>query len=306
MKKTVILILILLPIVLLFIISFAGRILSTYQHIAVERVAFVDDEGEELGADAVLVIKTGETVATAIQVFPELAADKRVLYTSSDEAVCTVDATGAVTGVGAGSAIVMVKTVDGNKTATIMVSVKADNVTGVVLTPEALTMKLGESHTLQAVVEPYAALDKNVTYESSNPAVVTVSAIGKVTAVGVGTATVTVTTKDGGFTDTCTVTVTDDTPPLRVDFTGASGITQSGTGYICTTPTVRLADYLLIDESQIGEAEIYFRVVSGDGATVDADGVLTFTQAGVVDVEVCAGNIDNPISRVEVRLAWFS
>ena len=306
MKKTVILILILLPIVLLITISFAGRILSTYQHISVERVFFVDGEGKELGADAVLTISTGETVATAIQVLPELAADKRVSYSSSDKNVCTVDATGSVTGVGSGVAIIMVKTVDGNKVAMLYVSVKADGVTGVTLTPESLEMKRGESHTLQAVVEPYAALNKSVTYKSSNPAVVTVSAIGKVTAVGVGTATVTVTTKDGGFTDTCTVTVTDATPPLMFDFTGAAGITQSGTGYILSAPTVNLADYLLVDESQIGEAEIYFRVITGDGATVDAVGVLTFTQAGVVDVEVLAGNVDDPISRVEIRLAWIS
>jgi len=89
MKKTVILILILLPIVLLVTISFAGRILSTYQHIAVERIFFADEEGKELGADATLVISTGETVATTIQILPELAADKRVQYTTSDESVCT-------------------------------------------------------------------------------------------------------------------------------------------------------------------------------------------------------------------------
>ncbi len=306
MKKTVILILILLPIVLLITISFAGRILSTYQHISVERVFFVDGEGEELAADATLTISTGETVATTIQILPELAADKRVNYTSSDEAVCTVDTTGAITGVGPGVAIIMVKTVDGNKTAMLYVSVRADGVTGVTLTPEALEMKLGESKQLQAVVEPFAALDKSVTYTSSNSAVVTVSSTGKITAVGVGTATVTVMTKDGGFTDTCTVTVTTATPPLRFDFTNAAGITQSGTGYICATPVVELARFLLIDEAQIGTATIHFRIISGDGATVDADGVLTFTQYDVVDIEVYAGNIEDPLSRVEVRLAWFS
>ena len=306
MKKTVILILILLPIILLITISFAGRILSTYQHIAVERVFFVDGEGKELGTDAVLTISTGETVATAIQVLPELAADKRVNYTSSDERVCTVDATGSVTGVGSGVAVIMVKTVDGNKTAMLYVSVKADGVTGVTLTPECLEMKRGESHTLEAVVEPYAALDKSVTYTSSNPAVVTVNAIGKVTAVGVGTATVTVTTKDGGFTDTCTVTVTDATPPLMFDFTGAAGITQDGEVYISSSPTVNLADFLFVDEAQIGAAEIHFRVISGDGVAVDAAGVLTFTQIEIALVEVCAGDAQDPISRVEIKLAWFS
>ncbi len=306
MKKTVILILIFLPIVLLVTIAFAGRILSTYQHIAVERVFFADDQGQELDENEVLTINTGETVATAVQILPELAADKRVSYTSSDEKVCTVDAAGAVTGVGSGQAIIMVKTLDGNKTDMLYVSVRADGVTGVTLSPDALELKIGESKTLQAVVTPYAALDKSVTYISSNPAVVTVSAIGKVTAVGAGTATVTVTTKDGGFTDTCTVTVTDAAPPLRFDFTGAVDIVPSGTGYICSTTTVALKDFLIVDEAQLGNAEIHFRIISGDGATVDADGVLTFTRADVVVIEAYAGDALDPISHVEVRLAWFS
>ena len=42
MKKTILLILAVLPIVLLVVIAFAGQILSIYQHIPVERVEFVD------------------------------------------------------------------------------------------------------------------------------------------------------------------------------------------------------------------------------------------------------------------------
>ena len=48
MKKTIILILALLPIVLLVVISIAGRILSTYQHIEVARVVFTDEASEEI------------------------------------------------------------------------------------------------------------------------------------------------------------------------------------------------------------------------------------------------------------------
>ncbi len=306
MKKTVILILIFLPIVLLITIAFAGRILSTYQHIAVERVFFVDDQGQELDENTVLTITTGQTVATSVQVLPELAADKRVSYTSSDEKVCTVDASGAVTGVGSGQAIIIVRTLDGNKTDMLYVSVKSDGVTGVTLSPDTLELKIGESKTLQAVVTPYAALNKAVTYTSSDPAVVTVSAIGKVTAVGAGTATITVTTKDGGFTDTCTVTVTNAPPPLYFDFTGAVGIVPSGTGYICSTATVALQDFLVVDKSQLGDAEVHFRIISGEGASVDAEGVLTFTRNDVVVIEAYAGNVTDPISHVEVRLAWFS
>lgn len=61
---------------------------------------------------------------------------------------------------------------------------------------------------LTAAAEPDNATDKTVTWTSSDPAVATVDANGKVTAVAAGSATITATTADGGFTDTCEVTVT--------------------------------------------------------------------------------------------------
>ena len=304
MKKTIILILALLPIVLLVVISIAGRILSTYQHIEVARVVFTDEAGEELDGDAMLTLSVGETKSTSIKIYPELAANKRVSYTSTDEAVCTVDAEGAVTGVRAGSAIIIVRTADGNKTARLNVVVRADGVTGVTLTPETLSIMVGESKDLSVVVEPYAALNKHVTFKTSDPSVVTVSATGKLRAVGAGTATVTVTTVDGGFTDTCIVTVTDDTPPLLFDFSGVADIQQSGTGYITTQPTVDLAASLVLDET-IAPSEVRFRILSGDGATVDENGILTFTHSDVVVVEAFVGDASNPTYRVEVRIAWF-
>lgn len=66
---------------------------------------------------------------------------------------------------------------------------------------------------LVATILPYNAANKNVTWESSDPDVATVindgGVYGKVTGISTGTATITVTTDDGGFTDTCTVTVSD-------------------------------------------------------------------------------------------------
>ncbi len=304
MKKTIILILALLPIVLLIVISIAGRILSTYQHIEVARVVFTDDAGKELDSAAVLMLSVGETKSTKIKIYPELAANKNVSYSSTDEAVCTVDASGAVTGVRSGSAIIIVRTADGNKTAMLNVSVRAGSVTGVTLTPDTLSMMVGESKDLSVIVEPYAALNKNVTYTTSDPSVVTVSAIGKLKAVGAGTATVTVTTVDGGFTDTCIVTVTEDTPPLLFDFKGVAGIQQSGAGYIIAQPTFDLATGLVIDEA-IASNDVHFRIVSGDDATVDENGVLTFTQSGVVTVEAFVGDAENSTYRVEIRIAWF-
>ena len=63
------------------------------------------------------------------------------------------------------------------------------------------------TYTLKATVNPSDASNKNVTWKSSDDKIATVDANGKVTAVAVGKATITVTTEDGGKTATCEVTV---------------------------------------------------------------------------------------------------
>ena len=80
-------------------------------------------------------------------------------------------------------------------------------VTGVELTKDSLSIKVGQSENLSATLQPSGAV-QDVTWTSSDDKIVTVTN-GTVTAVGVGTATITVLTKDGGYTDTCTVTVSN-------------------------------------------------------------------------------------------------
>ena len=82
-------------------------------------------------------------------------------------------------------------------------------VTGVELAPKTLTLAVGGEATLSATVLPENATDKAVSFSSSNTAVATVDGGGKLKALAAGTATVTVTTKDGAKTATCEVTVVD-------------------------------------------------------------------------------------------------
>ena len=79
-------------------------------------------------------------------------------------------------------------------------------VTGVTLNKTATTLTVGGTEILTATVTPSNAANKAVTWNSNNTAVTTVSN-GTVTAVAVGTATITVTTQDGGETASCVVTV---------------------------------------------------------------------------------------------------
>lgn len=88
-------------------------------------------------------------------------------------------------------------------------------VTGVSLDKSSLSLAKGLTDTLTATVSPSDATNKDVLWSSSNTSVATVSN-GIVTAKSVGTATITVTTVEGGKTASCMVTVN---PPELVSFT---------------------------------------------------------------------------------------
>jgi uncharacterized delta-60 repeat protein len=81
------------------------------------------------------------------------------------------------------------------------------SVFGVALDSATLVIAIAETAVLSATVEPVNADDKNVQWESSDESVVNVSSDGEVTGESLGAATVTVTTADGGFSDSCDVTV---------------------------------------------------------------------------------------------------
>lgn len=101
---------------------------------------------------------------------------------------------------------VVVMTVSGTLVNQVSVSSVHLDYTTILLTSE------GESVQLTATILPDNATDKNVSFVSSDPSVVSVSAAGLVTAVSNGTATITVRTNDGGKTATCRVTVSIPQP----------------------------------------------------------------------------------------------
>ena len=102
-------------------------------------------------------------------------------------------------------------------------------VTGVKLDQTTLTLNAGESAHLTATVSPNDATNKNVTW-SSNNSNVSVSG-GKVTAKTAGSAIVTVTTADGGYTAQCNVTVNAST---ETDHTELASLSLDGNCYFDT------------------------------------------------------------------------
>jgi uncharacterized protein YjdB len=98
-------------------------------------------------------------------------------------------------------------TIEIELTLTPQVDNESKAVIGVILNKTALALDVGGSETLVATVLPTNAVNKNITWSSSNEAVAIVTANGEIIAVGPGSAIITVATEDGGFTKSCNVSV---------------------------------------------------------------------------------------------------
>ena len=110
-----------------------------------------------------------------------------------------------------------------NRSMTLYAVWEANSVTSITLSQTTATLKKGETLTLTATIAPSDAANKSVTWSSSNTSVATVSTSGVVTAVGEGTAVITVKTADGGKTASCTVTVTTQKTKIFFNPTGGTG-----------------------------------------------------------------------------------
>lgn len=164
-----------------------------------------------LNQTAATVFK-GNTLQLTATVAPSDATDNTVAWTSSNDAIATVNTNGLVTAKANGTATITCTTTDGSdKSATCVVTVKA-LVKQITLNKTAASITKGKSLQLSATVTPSDALDKSLTWTSSNSKVATVNSSGKVTAKAVGTATITCAANDGsGVTTTCEIMVCTNT-----------------------------------------------------------------------------------------------
>ena len=160
--------------------------------------------GVTLSQNTTLTVGNSLTLTANVQ--PSNATNKNVSWSSSNPAVATV-ADGKVTAKAVGATTITVTTEDGGKTASCTVTVKPFvPVAGVTLSLTSDTLAVGHRWQLTASVQPDSATNKAVTWASNNTVVATVSG-GMVTAKAKGSATITVTTQDGGKIASCAVTV---------------------------------------------------------------------------------------------------
>ena len=243
-----------------------------------------------------LTLDVGNSDTLIAAITPDNATDKSVTWESSAPGVATVDTSGKVTAVAPGTATITVTTTDGGFTDTCQVTVTAATVpvSGVTLSQNQASLyynRTPNTLTLTATVAPANATNQNVTWASSDPSVATVDAAGKVTAVAPGTATITATTVDGGFTAICTVTVRPDIPPANPNYRITVEATQGGT--VTADPTAAKAGATVTLTPvphrgyQVGTVAVTDRFGDAVAVTENADGTYTFTMPnGQVTVTV--------------------
>lgn len=157
-------------------------------------------------------LKVGGTVTLTATVTPENATEySDVEWSTSDDKIAAVDEEGKVTAKAIGKATITATC--GSVSATCEVTVVATPVESVSFTRKTLTLSLTEdgnkTTTLKPNFTPATATDKTVTWKSSDESVATVSAEGVVTALKLGTTTITATSSNGKVA-TSVVTVSDN------------------------------------------------------------------------------------------------
>lgn len=145
-----------------------------------------------------LSMGVGESRVVNAIVTPANANNKGVSYTSYDPEIATVDVNGLITARKEGRAELEIKTTDGsNKTAKVVVNVKPILATSISTGARDIGLQAGDKSQINVTFNPVNTTNRGLSFVSSDTSVVTVSETGLITGVKNGSATITVTTKDG-------------------------------------------------------------------------------------------------------------
>ena len=222
-------------------------------------------------------LKTGETGWVGVTYNPSNATNKVLTWKSSNEKVATVRE-GTIKAVGLGTATLTATSEDGGKTATCKVTVTdgKKHIESISLKTDSIEMKPGEGKTIYAEYNPSNVDDKTLYWKSSNEKVVTVNE-GYAKAIGEGTATVTATSRDGGKTASCKVTVTSGTVKLQsIQISSSTEILTKGEGktiYVTYNPnnvTDKTLYWSSSNEKVVTVSEGYVKAVGEGTATLTA------------------------------------
>ena len=223
-----------------------------------------------------LDIPVNGTGTVVYSVLPENAYNKNVSFESADAGIAAVNAIGVVTGISAGETTITVTTEDGGFTGACTINVYSQAVTGVTIEPSEAELTVGSSTKLTATVLPENATNKNVIYSVDDESILSVDQDGNVTGLSLGTATVTVTTEDGGFTASAEINVI----PVQVTGVGLSPEAASiGIGH-----TIQLT--ASIKPSNAANKNLSWSVSDETIISVDDRGIVTGLSLGTATATV--------------------
>ena len=264
--------------------------------------AFTDNETTTVDVEKVSLNKSattlteGESETLTATITPSNATgDKTVKWSSSNEAVATVDSNGKVTAKKAGTAVITATSSNG-KTAGCTVTVKQKEIaiTGISLNKSTTSLTEGESETLTATITPSNATgDKTVKWSSSNEAVAAVDSNGKVTAKKAGTAVITATSSNGKSVS-CTVTVKQK----EIAITGI-GLNKSTTSL--TEGESEILTATIAPSNATGDKTVKWSSSNEAVAAVDSNGKVTAKKAGTAVITVTSSNGKSASCTVTVK-----
>lgn len=190
-------------------------------------------------------LKVGDKIKINASITPEDATDPTLTWEVSNTGILSVDKEGNVEALKLGEAEIIVYAENKTVQATCKISVIPEAVTGISLSEEEIKLMPGDSRQLTSTITPENADDKSVTWSIKDSSIASVDQNGLVTAKKIGETTITVTTKDGGFTATCAINVVDITGMVSAKISTSS--TVSINGYI--QPGSSIGTYLSNESS---------------------------------------------------------
>jgi uncharacterized protein YjdB len=249
---------------------------------------------------AISAVGVNNSITLAATVQPANATNKAVVWSSSDAGIVSVNQSGVVTGVSPGNATITVTTQDGAKTASSAITSSNVLLTSLVLNKTAATVGVGDTTSIKATVAPAIASNKTVIWSSSDPSIATVSNNGLVTAVAIGTATITATAQDAsGISSSSAITVVS---------AGACGImTNNGfeSGFVnwLRNPNAAAAKIGTSAKSGLKSA-----VITAEQGAINYGKTINVTAGSEINFEVWAKveGTPNPANASQLIFPWWA
>lgn len=195
------------------------------------------------------------------RIFPENAAGSNSIeYTSSNDAVVTVNNEGLLNPVAVGEAVITANVVGNPEAKNSFKLVVKNAVSGISVTPKILTLKNNQTANISATISPADAENKNITWSSSNPALIEIVSSdnngAQVRVIGEsGNAIITARTVEGGYEATCSVTVVkpEVAGSINIDYGNTIANGSSGIFGVTHYPSINKTDSDVGDHSVVWE-----------------------------------------------------